>query len=190
MKQRPNISIQKKSNNQLDYLRYLATENIQPNISQPVATKPQSKTKSKPIVNVQKRDIGKVNDFRIQMMNFANNELGIHPDLLIEEMDKYVLTITSYKILSGVETLTAKDFDIYCNGLRLDVETYSVNVGQNIVITIQKSEAVDGIVGQDFAETSFEIVSKFDPILLGVGDVDGDGEEDWLITENGKDIIK
>jgi hypothetical protein len=74
--------------------------------------------------------------------------------------------------------------------LILDVETYSVNVGQNIVITIQKSEAVDGIVGQDFAETSFEIVSKFDPILLGVGDVDGDGEEDWLITENGKDIIK
>ena len=158
--------------------------------TKPETPKITSKTKSKPIINVQKRDIGKVNDFRIQMMNFANNELGIHPDLLIEKMDKYVLTITSYKILSGVETLTAKDFDIYCNGLRLDVETYSVNVGQNIVITIQKSEAVDGIVGQDFAETSFEIVSKFDPILLGVGDVDGDGEEDWLITENGKDIIK
>lgn len=186
MKQRPNISIQKKTNNQLDYLRYLATENIQPNISQPVATKPQSKTKSKPIVNVQKRDIGKINDFRIQMMNFANNELGIHPDLLIEQIDKYVLTITSYKILIGIETPTAKDFDIYCNGLRLDVETYSINVGQNIVITIQKSEAVD----DHFDENNFEIVSKFDAIVLGAGDVDGDGEEDWLITENGKDIIK
>jgi hypothetical protein len=186
MKQRPNISIQKKSNNQLDYLRYLATENIQPNISQPVATKPQAKTKSKPTINVQKRDIGKVNDFRIQMMNFANNEVGIHPDLLIEQADKYVLTITSYKILSGVETLTAKDFDIYCNGLRLDVETYSVSVGEYIVINIQKSEAVD----DNFDETSFEIVSKFDAILLGLGDVDGDGEEDWLTTENDKDIIK
>jgi hypothetical protein len=120
------------------------------------------------------------------MMNFANNELGIHPDLLIEEIDKYVLTITSYKILSGIETPTAKDFDIYCNGLRLDVETYSVNLEQNIVITIQKSEAVD----DHFDENNFEIVSKFDTILLGLGDVDGDGEEDWLITENGKDIIK
>jgi hypothetical protein len=158
--------------------------------TKPETPKITSKTKSKPIINVQKRDIGKVNDFRIQMMNFANNELGIHPDLLIEEVDKYVLTITSYKILNGVETPTAKDFDIYCNGLRLDVETYSVNVGQHIVITIQKSEAVDGIVGEDFAETSFEIVSKFDAILLGLGDVDGDGEEDWLTTENDKDIIK
>ena len=155
--------------------------------TKPETPKITSKTKSKPILNVQKRDIGKVNDFRIQMMNFANNELGIHPDLLKDDIpnNQYILTITSYKILSGIETPTAKDFDIYCNGLRLDVETYSVNVGQNIVITIQKSEAVD----DNFDENNFEIVSKFDPILLGAGDVDGDGEEDWLITENGKDII-
>jgi len=189
MKERPNIVVQKNINTKIEYLRNLALENIQPSVKLPTVST-SSKTKSKPTINVQKRDIGKINDFRIQMMNFANNELGIHPDLLIEETDKYVLTITSYKILSGVETLTAKDFDIYCNGLRLDVETYSVSVGQHIVINIQKSEAVDGIVGEDFTETSFEIVSKFDAILLGLGDVDGDGEEDWLTTENDKDIIK
>ena len=186
MKQRPNISVQKKSNTNLDYLRYLATENIQPNIKVPTTFTASSKTKSKPIVNVQKRDIGKVNDFRIQMMNFANNELGIQPDLLIEEVDKYVLTITSYKILNGIETLTAKDFDIYCNGLKVDVDTYSVNLGEHIVITIQKSEAVD----DNFDENNFEIVSKFDVILFSIGDVNDDGEEDWLITENGEDIIK
>jgi GTP:adenosylcobinamide-phosphate guanylyltransferase len=212
MKQRPNISVLK-NQKLINYVREKVLSDISG--STPISgtleqrsierqtdltfhtnlvrfnTKPEtpkitSKTKSKPIVNVQKRDIGKVNDFRIQMMNFANNELGIHPDLLIEEIDKYVLTITSYKLLSGIETPTAKDFDIYCNGLRLDVETYSVNVGQNIVITIQKSEAVD----DHFDENNFEIVSKFDAIVLGLGDVDGDGEEDWLITENGTDIIK
>ena len=149
---------------------------------------PKGKTKSKPIVNVQKRDIGKVNDFRIQMMNFANNELGIHPDLLMDDIpnNQYILTITSYKVLNGVETLSAKDFDIYCNGLKVDVDTYSVNLGEHIVITIQKNEAVD----DNFDENNFEIVSKFDVILLSVGDVNDDGEEDWLITENGEDIIK
>jgi len=183
MKQRPNISVLK-NQKLINYVREKVLSDIsgstpisgtleQRSIERQIDltfhtnlvrfnTKPEtpkitSKTKSKPIVNVQKRDIGKVNDFRIQMMKFANNELGIHPDLLIEQIDKYVLTITSYKILNGIETPTAKDFDIYCNGLKLDVETYSVNVEQNIVITIQKSEAID----DHFDETNFEIVSKF-----------------------------
>jgi hypothetical protein len=213
MKQRPNISVLK-NQKLINYVREKVLSDISG--STPISgtleqrsierqtdltfhtnlvrfnTKPEtpkitSKTKSKPIVNVQKRDIGKVNDFRIQMMNFANNELGIHPNLLKDDIpnNQYILTITSYKILSGIETPTAKDFDIYCNGLKVDVDTYSVNLGENIIITIQKSEAVD----DNFDENNFEIVSKFDPILLGAGDVDGDGEEDWLITENGKDII-
>jgi hypothetical protein len=185
MKQRPNISVLK-NQKLINYVREKVLSDISG--STPISgtleqrrierqtdltfhtnlvrfnTKPEtpkitSKTKSKPIVNVQKRDIGNVNDFRIQMMNFANNELGIHPNLLKDDIpnNQYILTITSYKILSGIETPTAKDFDIYCNGLRLDVETYSVNVGQNIVITIQKSEAVD----DHFDENNFEIVSKF-----------------------------
>ena len=186
MKQRPNISIQKKSNTQLDYLRYLATENIQPTIVAPTISAPKGKTKSKPNITFIKRDVGKTNQFRIDMLNYAMNERGINPDLLIEYNDRYVLTINSYELITNNETPTTKDFDIYCNGLKVDLSTYNVNVGTEIVITIQKSEAVD----DEFDENNFEIVSKFDTILLGLGDVDRDGEEDWLTTENGKDIIK
>jgi hypothetical protein len=213
MKQRPNISVLK-NQKLINYVREKVLSDISG--STPISgtleqrrierqtdltfhtnlvrfnTKPEtpkitSKTKSKPIVNVQKRDIGKVNDFRIQMMNFANNELGIHPNLLKDDIpnNQYILTITSYKILSGIETPTAKDFDIYCNGLKVDVDTYSVNLGENIIITIQKSEAVD----DNFDENNFEIVSKFDAIVFSIGDINDDGEEDWLITENGEDII-
>jgi hypothetical protein len=157
VKQRPNISIQQKSNTKLEYLKYLATENIQPDIVAPTYVAPKGKTKSKPNVKFIKRDIGKTNQFRIDMLNYANREFAIQPDLLIEHSTYYVLTIISYKLITNNEQPTAKDFDIYCNGLKLDVETYSVNVGQNIVITIQKSEAVD----DSYDETNFEIVSKF-----------------------------
>jgi hypothetical protein len=90
-------------------------------------------------------------------MNYANRELGIQPDLLIEHSTYYVLTITTYNVLFNNETPTAKDFDIYCGGLLVDKTTYDVIVGENIVITIQKSEAVD----DSYDETNFEIVSKF-----------------------------
>ena len=179
MKQRPNISIQQKSNTKLEYLKYLATENIQPDITAPTYVAPKGKTKSKPNVKLIKRDIGKTNQFRIDMLNYANREFGINPDLLIEYSTYYVLTIITYKLITNNEQPTAKDFDIYCNGLKVDVETYNVNLGENIVITIQKSEAVD----DSFDETNFEIVSKFDWINIT-------NEEDFnLITENGEDII-
>lgn len=157
MKQRPNISIQKKSNTKLDYLRYLATENIQPDVVAPTISVPKGKTKSKPNVKLIKRDISKTNQFRIDMLNYANREFGINPDLLIEYSTYYVLTIISYKLITNNEQPTVKDFDIYCNGLKVDVDTYSVNLGENIVITIQKSEAVD----DTFDTNNFEIVSKF-----------------------------
>jgi hypothetical protein len=179
MKQRPNISVQQKSNTKLEYLKYLATENIQPNVSVPVYLAPKGKTKSKPNVKLIKRDIAKTNQFRIDMLNYANREFGIQPDLLIEHSTYYVLTITTYKLLFNNETPTAKDFDIYCGGLLVDKNTYDVIVGENIVITIQKSEAVD----DNFDETNFEIVSKFDWINIT-------NEEDFdLTTENGEDII-
>jgi hypothetical protein len=157
MKQRPNISIQKKSNTKLDYLRYLAEENIQPDVVAPTISVPKGKTKSKPNVKLIKRDISKTNQFRIDMLNYANREFGINPDLLIEYSTYYVLTIISYKLITNNEQPTVKDFDIYCNGLKVDVDTYSVNLGENIVITIQKSEAVD----DTFDTNNFEIVSKF-----------------------------
>ena len=85
MKQRPNISIQQKSNTKLEYLKYLATENIQPDITAPTYVAPKGKTKSKPNVKLIKRDIGKTNQFRIDMLNYANREFGINPDLLIDK---------------------------------------------------------------------------------------------------------
>jgi len=161
MKQRPNISVQPKSNTKLDYLRYLATENIQPNISVPTVFIPKGKTKSKPKLNVVKGiDINKSNELRISLLNFAINEKGITPDLLIEYPTYYVLTITSYTVLFSNETLTAKDFDIYCDGLLLDKTTYGVTIGENIIITIQKSEAVD----DTFDTNNFEIVGSFNLI--------------------------
>lgn len=179
MKQRPNISVQQKSNTKLEYLKYLATENIQPNVSVPVYVAPKGKTKSKPNIKVQTRNLDAINKHRIDMMNYANREFGITADLLIEYSTYYVLTITSYKVLFNNETPTAKDFDIYCGGLLVDKNTYDVIVSENIVITIQKSEAVD----DNFDETNFEIVSKFDWINVT-------NEEDFdLTTENGEDII-
>jgi len=179
MKQRPNISVQQKSNTKLEYLKYLATENIQPNVSVPVFVAPKGKTKSKPNIKVQSRNLDAINKHRIDMMNYVNREFGITADLLIEYSTYYVLTITSYKILFNNETPTAKDFDIYCDGLLVDKNTYDAIVGENIVITIQKSEAVD----DNFDETNFEIVSKFDWINVT-------NEEDFdLTTENGEDII-
>jgi hypothetical protein len=180
MKERPNISIQQKSNKKLEYLKYLATENIQPNIIAPTYVVPKGKTKYKPKVNVQKGiDINKVNQFRIDMINYAINEKGINPDLLVEYNDKYILTITSYELITNNETPTTKDFDIYCNGLKVDLSTYSVNVGREIVIIIQKSEAVD----DNFDENNFEIVSRFTLAYM----INDSG--DYLITDGLDDII-
>jgi len=181
VKQRPNISIQQKSNTKLEYLKYLASENIQPDIVAPTYVAPKGKTKSKPNIKIQSRNLDAINKHRIDMMNYVNREFGIHPDYLIEDTinNQYILTITSYKILFNNETPTAKDFDIYCDGLLVDKTTYDVIVGENIVITIQKSNAV----GDDYFETNFEIVSKFDWINIV-------NEEDFdLTTENGEDII-
>jgi hypothetical protein len=201
MKQRPNISVHKNEklinyvktkvlsdlngtfqsgsaqdfNNDLQLHNDLVRNNPLPS----TYVAPKGKTKSKPNVKLIKRDIGKTNQFRIDMLNYANREFGINPDLLIEYSTYYVLTIISYKLITNNEQPTAKDFDIYCNGLLIDKTTYDVNVNENIVITIQKNEAVD----DNFDETNFEIVSKFDWINIT-------NEEDFdLTTENGEDII-
>ncbi len=179
MKKRPNISIQKKSNTQLDYLRYLATENIQPTIVAPSISSPKGKTKSKPNINIIKKDINKINQFRVDMINYAINEKGINPDLLIEYNDRYVLTITSYELITNNETPTTKDFDIYCNGLKLDGSTYDVKIGSEIVITIQKTEAVD----DHFDENNFEIISRF-TLAYMINDAG-----DYLVTDGLDDII-
>ena len=149
---------------------------------------PKGKTKFKPNIKVQTRNLDAINKHRINMMNYANREFSVFADGIATHyignpsdgiINYYVLTITSYKVLFNNETPTAKDFDIYCDGLLVDKTTYDVNVGENIVITIQKSEAVD----DNFDETNFQIVSKFDWINV-TNEADFD-----LITENGEDII-
>ena len=201
MKQRPNISVHK-NQKLIEYVRtkvlsdlngtfesgssqdfnndlQLHTDLVRNNPIAPTYVAPKGKTKSKPNIKVQTRNLDAINKHRIDMMNYANREIGIHPDLLIEYSTYYVLTITTYKVLFNNETPTAKDFDIYCDGLLVDKTTYNVIVGENIVITIQKSEAVD----DSYDETNFEIVSKFDWINIV-------NEEDFdLTTENGEDII-
>jgi|688.fasta_scaffold383062_2 hypothetical protein len=210
MKQRPNISVQKNTklinyvrekvlsdingiyqsgsaqdfNNELQLHNDLVRNNPIPSTQ----FIPKGKTKSKPNIKVQTRNLDVINKHRIDMMQYANRELSVFADGIATHyigdpldgiINYYVLTITSYKILFNNETPTAKDFDIYCNGLLVDKNTYDVIVGENIVITIQKSEAVD----DDFDETNFEIVSKFDWINIT-------NEEDFdLTTENGEDII-
>lgn len=160
------------------------------NTKSKLITIPKGKTKIKPNVVSQKNNFNALNQHRTDMMKYVNREIGIKPDFLAEYSTYYVLTITSFKVLFNNESPTAKDFDIYCNGLLCDKETYNVNVTDKIVIKLNKSEAVDGIVGEDFDENTFEIVSKFNPIVLGLGDIDNDGEEDWLATENNEDILK
>ena len=179
MKQRPNISIQQKSNTKLEYLKHLATENIQPNVSKSIINVPKGKTKSKPNIKIENRNLDAINKHRIDMMNWANRESGINPDLLIEYSTYYVLTITSYKLLFNNETPTAKDFDIYCDGLLVDKNTYTANVTNYVVITLQKSEAVDS----NFDVNNFEIVSKWEWKALVTEN------EDWIDTEKYEDII-
>lgn len=163
MKQKPNISIQKFKSTKLEYLSYLATENMQPNIKYPTQ-KSSVKTKGKPNINLQKRNIANIDAHRINVINFANKETGIRPDLLVEYSDRYKLTITSYTIATfGVESLTAKYFDIYCNGLKVDENDIIVEISTNsIILYVLKSDAVD----DTFDTTNFEIVSKFDDLIL------------------------
>lgn len=179
MKQRPNISLQNKIPKKLDYFKYLAEENIQPNVSANKTFNAPTKTKSKPNIKLENRNLDRINKHRVEIVNYAINEKGITPDLLIEYSDRYVLTISSYELLTNNETPSAKDFDIYCDGLRLDVETYDVKINGNIVITIQKTEAVD----DHFDTNNFEIVSKFTLAYM----INDSG--DYLITDGLDDII-
>ena len=210
MKYRPNISVHK-NQKLIDYVRTKVLSDLNGTFesgsiedfnndlqlhsdlirNNPVASTyvaPKGKTKSKPNIKVQSKNLDAINKHRIDMMNYVNREFSVFADGIATHyigdpldgiINYYVLTITSYKVLFNNETPTAKDFDIYCDGLLVDKTTYDVKVGENIVITIQKSEAVD----DNFDETNFEIVSKFDWINVT-------NEEDFdLTTENGKDII-
>ena len=160
MRKKPDILIQRNYDTKYEYLKYLAEENIQPNVDKS-KIKTSTLVKQKPNIKIQKRNLKNINNFRTNILNWANKEIGIHPDLLVEYNDKYKLTITSYRFtLIGVETISGKDFDVYCNGLAVvneDVSVISFS-SDKVELYINKSEAVD----DNFDTINFEIVSKWD----------------------------
>ena len=98
---------------------------------------------------------------------------------------RYKLTIITYKLLFGAQSISGKDFNIYLRGLKLDVETFTAYFEENtnyIVIIVTKNDAIE----DGYVETDFEIVSKWDNILIGLGA----GNNDWLTTENEEDITR
>lgn len=85
MKNRPNISVQSKFNNKLDYLKYLAEENIQPNITGSIINVSNTKTKSKPFIDIKKEiDINKINQFRNELISSSLTENDIFPITFVQ----------------------------------------------------------------------------------------------------------
>jgi len=122
-----------------------------------------SKTKSNPIPNIQPNYLDKMLDYKLDMFDYIASDVKLNPNLLIEHSTYYVATITSYAPMQGYDSLTSKDFDIYINGIRLDVPDYVVsfnNIG-NIVFTIQKIA-----IPNNLTQANFLICGAFAPILL------------------------
>lgn len=161
MKNRPNISaINLRSNTFKDKMQTLS-EMVKNDITGSVLEqrpKPvPSKTKSAPIKIVQPNYLDKMLDYKLDMFDYIASEKKLNPNLLIEYPTYYVLTITNYAPMQGYDTLTSKDFDIYINGVRLDVIDYSVKfVNGYITFTVQKLS-----VGNGYNEENFLICGAF-----------------------------
>ena len=167
MKNRPNILAKNLKANQysdmLDKMRNLVLNN---ETGSTLADRPEptpSKTKSNPILNIQPNYLDKVLDYKLDMFDYIANDIKLNPNLLIEYPTYYVATITSNIPMQGYDSLTSKDFDIYINGIRLDVPDYSMwfNELGNIVFTLQKTAIQD-----DLNEENILICGAFAPILL------------------------
>ena len=139
-----------------------------------------SKTKSNPIPNIQPNYLDKVLDYKLDIFDFIASDKKLYPDLLVEHSTYYVATISTLTPMQGYDSLTSKDFDIYINGLRLDVPDYVVsfnNIG-NIVFTIQKIA-----IPNNLTQANFLICGAFKNIIIGT-------ETDIILsTENGEEII-
>ena len=167
MKYRPNISaISNRKNLFLDKMETLSNLVLNDTTGSVLAEKPlptPSKAKSKPLPTIQPNYLDKVLDYKLDMFDYIASDMKLNPNLLIEYPTYYVVTITSYAPMQGYDSLTSKDFDIYINGIRLDVPDYRVwfNELGNIVFTIQKTA-----IPNDLNEENFLICGAFAPILL------------------------
>lgn len=111
-----------------------------------------SKTKSNPIPNIQPNYLDKMLDYKLDIFDFIASDKKLYPDLLVEYSTYYVATISTLIPMQGYDSLTSKDFDIYINGIRLDVPDYVVsfnNIG-NIVFTIQKIAIPNNLTQANF----------------------------------------
>ena len=167
MKNRPNISaISNRKNLFLDKMETLSNLVLNDMTGSVLAEKTlltPSKTKSAPIKTIQQNYLDKVLDYKLDMFDYIASDVKLNPNLLIEYSTYYVATITSYAPMQGYDSLTSKDFDIYINGIRLDVPDYSVwfNERGNIVFTMQKTTIPDNL-----NEENFLICGAFSPIFL------------------------
>lgn len=167
MKYRPNISaISNRKNLFLDKMETLSNLVLNDTTGSVLAEKPlptPSKTKSKPLPTIQPNYLDKVLDYKLDMFDYIASDMKLNPNLLIEYPTYYVVTITSYAPMQGYDSLISKDFDIYINGIRLDIPDYDVsfNTNGNIVFTIQKLAISDNL-----NEENFLICGAFAPILL------------------------
>jgi len=140
-----------------------------------------SKTKSNPIPNVQPNYLDKILDYKLDMFDFIASDTKLNPDLLIEYNTYYVATITTKAPMQGYDSLTSKDFDIYVNGIRLDVPDYIVSFNNkgNIVFTVQKLAIPDNL-----NEENFLICGAFSDIFLAT-----EINRDIIDTENDLGLV-
>jgi len=184
MKYRPNIlAISNRKNLFLDKMETLSNLVLNDTTGSVLAEKPlptPSKAKSKPLQTIQPNYLDKVLDYKLDMFDYIASDMKLNPNLLIEYPTYYVATITSNIPMQGYDSLTSKDFDIYINGIRLDVPDYSVwfNELGNIVFTLQKTA-----IQNDLNEENILICGAFKNIIIGT-------ETDIILsTENGEEII-
>lgn len=167
MKHRPKISaIYNRKNLFLDKMETLSNLVLNDMTGSVLAEKPKptpSKTKSAPIKPIQPNYLDKMLDYKLDMFDYIASDVKLNPNLLIEHPTYYVATIWTKAPLQGYDSLTSKDFDIYINGVRLDVPDYVVSFNHrgNIVFTIQKTA-----IGDNLEERNILICGAFQDIFL------------------------
>lgn len=111
-----------------------------------------SKVKHKPIPTVQPNSLDNMLDYKLDMFEYITNDTKLHPNKVVEYSTYYVVSIWTKVAIQGYDSLTSKDFDIYINGIRLDVVDYFTwfNERGNLTFTIQKTAITDGLNKENF----------------------------------------
>ena len=185
MKYRPNILAKNlKANQYTDMIDKLRNMVFNDETGSILAEKPlpiPSKTKSKPLPTIQPNYLDKMLDYKLDMFDYIASDIKLNPNLLIEYPTYYVATVWTKAPMQGYDSLTSKDFDIYINGVRLDVPDYRVwfNELGNIVFTIQKIA-----IGNDLNEENILICGAFNDIFLAT-----EINRDIIDTENDLGLV-